>query len=540
MRQLDSFDFDVIILGTGIAGTMLGTILARHGKSVLLIDSGVHPRFAVGESTIPQTSQLISLLSRDYDVPELWYLGLGSPGDLRRYVSTNCGVKRFFGFAYHHFGQEHNVAEAHQFGNIWRVENHLFRQDIDAYLLALAIRYGAHAVQGTRVDSVDIDDASVQVVAGGTQYRAKYVVDGTGFRSVLAEKYGLREKPCQRVTSTRTIFTHMIDVKGFEQIVDVPFSNAWSHGTLHQIFKRGWFWVIPFNNWENAPNPLISVGVTMDDRLYPEDPNLSAEAEFNKFLQMLPSVDRQFADAKAVRPWVRTQRVQYGSTRTMGKRFSLLSHAAWFIDPLFSRGLISTVDNLRLFTRTLLDALNDGDFSEERFEHIDKEQQRAMSFADRIVRAAYTSWDDFELWNAWIRVWAIGVHAAESRLGSVLLMKQHSKEILIKDPVSTPFEPPGYKEFFNAMYRVIEQYDDKILSVEQARKALWSIIERYEYSLPMPDGSANQEWAMSNPRCRDVTLGNKALHERWAARLTDAYIPADANQDVLLQSSGQS
>jgi tetracycline 7-halogenase / FADH2 O2-dependent halogenase len=45
--------FDVAIIGSGFAGSMLGAILARNGSNVLLLDAKAHPKFAIGESTIP-------------------------------------------------------------------------------------------------------------------------------------------------------------------------------------------------------------------------------------------------------------------------------------------------------------------------------------------------------------------------------------------------------------------------------------------------------------------------------------------------------
>jgi tetracycline 7-halogenase / FADH2 O2-dependent halogenase len=35
--------YHVAILGTGIGGTILGAILAKHGLRVLLLEQGVHP-----------------------------------------------------------------------------------------------------------------------------------------------------------------------------------------------------------------------------------------------------------------------------------------------------------------------------------------------------------------------------------------------------------------------------------------------------------------------------------------------------------------
>ncbi len=526
MRLNDRTQFDVIILGSGIAGTILGTILARHQFSVLILDGGVHPRFVVGESTIPQTSQLITLLSREHDVPELHYIGLGSPQLLCQHVTRNCGIKRTFGFVYHRPGIEHDPDDAHQFGNVWRDENHFFRQDIDAYLLAVAIRYGAYSVQGVRIEAVTTDDCGVTVMAGGTRYTGRFVADGTGFRSVVADRFQLREEPCSLVASTRSMFTHMLDVTPFEAVVPSRMGHPWSQSTLHHCFQRGWIWVIPFNNWEGAPNPLVSVGLTVDVERHPEDPAATPEQEFAHFVEMFPSVRRQFTQAKLARPWVRTKRLQYFSTKTTGARWALLSHAAGFIDPLFSRGLINTVDNLRSLARELIDALTDNEFNEARFAHIDAEQQRNIRFADQIVAGSYIAWDDFELWNAWVRLWAVGVHETESRLGSVLLMGRHSPVQPTPDPIASEYEGPGYRALFECMWAIIRRYDAGGASLEQTRGALWDAMRAYDFSMPLRDGFRDQESAMRHPKIRDLFLGLPERHERWRQGLPDPHLVA--------------
>ena len=69
--QETKHEFDVAILGNGLSGSLLATILGKQGVSVVLIDGEQHPLFAVGESTIPHTSLIISLLAEKYDLPEL-------------------------------------------------------------------------------------------------------------------------------------------------------------------------------------------------------------------------------------------------------------------------------------------------------------------------------------------------------------------------------------------------------------------------------------------------------------------------------------
>jgi len=81
--------YDVAILGSGMAGGMLGAVLARNGVSVLLLDAATHPRFAVGESTIPYTSGMTRLIAARYQVPEL--RALSSFKGIKKHVSLNCG-----------------------------------------------------------------------------------------------------------------------------------------------------------------------------------------------------------------------------------------------------------------------------------------------------------------------------------------------------------------------------------------------------------------------------------------------------------------
>ena len=130
---------------------MLGAILARHGLKVLLLDSEAHPRFAIGEATTPDTNLRLKLLSVKYDVPEIDHLSAFEP--LRDNVSPACGVKRAFSFLYHRDGQEQQPLESQQYPTLappMGADCHFFRQDTDAYMLAVALNYGARVRQQTR------------------------------------------------------------------------------------------------------------------------------------------------------------------------------------------------------------------------------------------------------------------------------------------------------------------------------------------------------------------------------------------------------
>lgn len=413
--------YDVAILGSGMAGGMLGAVLARNGVNVLLLDAGTHPRFAVGESTIPYTSGMTRLIAERYNVPEL--KPLSSFKGIQQHVSPSCGRKQNFGFVYHREGESQNSEEINQLvvPSVLRTETHLFRQDIDSYLFHVAVKHGAHPRLNTRIAEIEIDPDSGAVLRTdrGEEFRASYVIDGSGFRSPLAEKFELRETPTRARTNTRCLFTHMVGVTPFD---DAPAAkghdqpNPWHNGTLHHVFDGGWLWVIPFDNHPGAISELCSVGLTLDPRVFPKGDDLTPQQEFDAFLARFPEIAHQFKNAKAVRPWVSTGRLQYSAKQVVGERFCLTSHAAGFIDALYSRGLTNTLELVNTLGWRLIAASRDGDWSYDRFAFIEPLQQGLFDFHDDLVYSSFVGFRDYELWNAVNRTWMLG-----TMLGNVML-----------------------------------------------------------------------------------------------------------------------
>lgn len=406
--------YDVAILGAGMAGAMLGAVLARNGVKVLLIDAGTHPRFAVGESTTPHTSVLTHIIADRYGVPEI--TPLASFEGIKKHVSSNCGQKQNFGFVFHREGSSQRPEQTNQLliPVERRTETHLFRQDIDAYLYAVALKYGAHGRQATRIADIDIDtERGVLLRAeSGERFRASYLVDAGGFRSPLAEALDLRESPTRARHHSRCLFTHMIGVKPYD---DAPSArlhehpNPWHHGTLHHVFEGGWFWVIPFDNNPWSHNPLCSVGLTLDPRVHPKPEGVGAQEEFDSFLERFPQIAWQFKDAVAARPWVSSGRLQYSAKRLVGDRYCLTSHAAGFIDALYSRGLTNSLEMVNALGWRLIEAAGDGDWSTARFEYLEPLQQGLFDIHDDLVFSSFVGFKDYELWNAAYRTWAVSL-----------------------------------------------------------------------------------------------------------------------------------
>jgi FADH2 O2-dependent halogenase len=184
-----------------------------------------------------------------------------------------------------------------------------------------------------------------------------------------------------------------------------PSIQRWSQGTLHHCFDGGWIWVIPFDNGLDSSNPLVSVGLQFDNRKFPYR-GIDAETEFNETISRFPSVQEQFKDARATREWISSgERLQYSSRQIVGDRWCLAPHAAAFLDPLYSRGLVLTMRAMLPMAEKLLGAIEDGDFSARRFAQIEELQQHTLHNVDVMIDGMYTSWQDFDLFDAFARFW---------------------------------------------------------------------------------------------------------------------------------------
>jgi tetracycline 7-halogenase / FADH2 O2-dependent halogenase len=496
LREMNNYYFDVVILGTGFSGSILGAILARHGYKVLLIDEKEHPKFAIGEATIPQTTMMMRAIADRYNVPEIG--DCSTFEGMHQYVTSHCGIKTNFGFVYQKPGLPQNPQEVTQ--NIIPhllvgYDCHWFRQDLDAYLLTVAVKYGASVRQNTHVEDLVIDEKRVFLKTDrGEEYFARYIVDSTGFKSILAKKFDLRESPCRFKTHSRSLFNHFVGVKSYDECGDsngwgVP--QAWHNGTMHHLFPGGWMWVIPFNNHPESNSLLCSIGVSLDTRIFPKT-DLTPQQEFDSILAKFPNIAQQFENASPVREWVSTERLQYSSSRCVGDRFCLTAQATGTIDALFSRGMANTVDGLYALSDLLLKALEDDDFSAKRFEYLERLQQRLLDYNDRLVHCSYIAFSDFALWNAWYRVWSFGGLLNVFRIKKIQDQYKETGELAYFDDLSDPNYLgslcPGlqqYEELFDTAASAVEAVGEGKLSNIEAASKILSLFEQPDFVPPM-------------------------------------------------------
>jgi FADH2 O2-dependent halogenase len=409
---------DVVILGSGLAGSITALCLVRQGLRVMILEKGTHPRFALGESTTTPSSLWLKVIAERFNAPEIH--NIATAEGIRRHVAPTSGVKSNFGFLYHERGAERMarswqavIAQADcsdsDAGPPPSSEMHYFRQDIDEYLWSTALGAGAVGRSGCTVTGVCFREEGATVeTASGESIHCAFVIDASGSRSVVADTLGLREDPPRMRTNSRAMFTHMVGVTPFEDVDrEAPPVVPWSQGTLHHFFDGGWVWVIPFDNQAGSQNDLCSVGLCYDNRRFPRDPEVVPEEAWSRFLDEYPAIRRQFAEAETVRPWAATDRLQYSSSRCVGDRFWLTAHAAGSVDALYSMGNINTFQSIATGVRLVLEAFEHDTFSEQHFQPLQRLTDNLLRFQDRIVYGSYVGSRSPALLELWFTLWGM-------------------------------------------------------------------------------------------------------------------------------------
>ena len=59
---MNQHDYDVIVVGSGPAGSTASTLLAQNGHHVLVLEKDQHPRFHIGESLLPMSAPIFDRL----------------------------------------------------------------------------------------------------------------------------------------------------------------------------------------------------------------------------------------------------------------------------------------------------------------------------------------------------------------------------------------------------------------------------------------------------------------------------------------------
>src|SRR6266581_3160946 len=221
-------DFDIAVAGSGFGGSLLAMIARRLGRSVLLLERGRHPRFAIGESSTPLANLLLEEIARRYELPRL--LPLAKWGTWQKnYPEIGCGLKRGFTFYHHGMGANWSDTSEHRrqllvaaSPNDRIADTHWYRPDFDHFLVREAQAAGAELLDQVQIDQVELTSAGV-ALSGKRQNTpfacgARFLVDATGPRGCLHRAWSWREIPFEHLPPTQGLYSHFSNVRRMEEV----------------------------------------------------------------------------------------------------------------------------------------------------------------------------------------------------------------------------------------------------------------------------------------------------------------------------------
>ncbi|WP_372365995.1 NAD(P)/FAD-dependent oxidoreductase [Candidatus Uabimicrobium sp. HlEnr_7] len=469
--------YDIVVIGSGIAGATAALVFSRIGHRVLVIEKRKHPRFAIGESTIPTTTHIFMSLSKKYNIPELRHICHYTALAKRKMASY---PKRHFWYGLHKENAPLSPCKQLMFETFplpIGPDVHMLRSDADSYLVSKFAKYGVDYIDETEIKNFDYDTstntANISTLSpqGAKQVLCKLVVDASGHASYLAKKFNLREKETSLKTKSRTIFGHFRGVKDLDSLLEKNiFRYKRNAGTMHHCFDGGWIWVIPFDNG------ITSIGLMLDTDKYPNNNKITPEEEMQQIIQKFPTIKEQLEKREPLFPLIRTGRVQFSSHTILGDGFILTPHAAAFVDPLFSTGILLTLSFIERMAH-LLESSQTDRFVTKNFQSVEKAFFQEIQTIDLVVSGTWKSFRDFNIFKQYWRTW---IHSTTLQYFTHILGNSSNAKgcsFAYGAAIET------WKETLYKMHSIVYQDGDSQQVAESLQKIMDSVPHPYHNSL---------------------------------------------------------
>jgi len=306
------FQTDIVVIGGGPAGATCATLLAQAGHAVVLLERDRFPRFQIGESLLPYNNDLFRRMGL------LDALGEGKflPKYGAHFVTGDGRTGYTFRF-------DKNLAE--EYSRSFQVS----RARFDELLLRHAESRGVDVREDTSVADVDVSSSDRATIRGTSadgqpfELTARFVVDATGARSLLASKNGgrLENEKLKKVS----FFAHYKGV--------TPGGEGRDAGnTVIALLKNAWIWMIPIDE------ETTSVGLVVDRDEFLAS-GLKPEELLDKTIACTPYVAGRMGQAVRSSQVYARKDFSYRAKKMVGNNFALIGDAAGFIDPIFSTGV---------------------------------------------------------------------------------------------------------------------------------------------------------------------------------------------------------
>ena len=344
-----SNDWDVVIVGGGVAGCAAGVWLAKAGMKVLILEKGSHPRHHIGESLLPAS------------MPILADLGISMGEMLNRYQPKygarfcDSATDRYETFCF---------AEADQAPPSFQVS----RAEFDAELRSLAVAAGCRYQEHSEVVSWMVQGDRVEVFTSQQQmYHSRFLM-------IAAGRSRLNHREADGVSDARDIsnrFGHLAVYNYFP-----PFPSALdderSYITVHLI-PEGWIWCIPLRDGST------SIGVVLKQNGVRH--GITHREQFESSVQNCPTLWNRLRNITPLDTYRTAADYSYRSKVRYGAGWVKIGDAGGFLDPIFSSGVHLAMNSAQLASQAVIQYLRHDDPSQfETFNH-------RMDWAEEVFEA---------------------------------------------------------------------------------------------------------------------------------------------------------